>query len=39
MQDAQKMAEDADRNYDEASKKMNTCEAQLEVLINTDIDD
>ena len=34
LKDAQKMAEDADKKYDEASKKMTTCEAQLEVHIH-----
>merc|ERR1719244_1109378 len=31
LKDAQKKAEDADTKYDEASKKMQTCESQLEV--------
>merc|ERR1719309_1456004 len=31
LKDAQKMAEEADRKYDEAQKKMVTAEAQLEV--------
>ena len=31
LKDAQKMAEDADQKYEDASKRMNQCEAQLEV--------
>ena len=31
LRDAQKMAEDADQKYDDASKKMTAAEAQLEI--------
>merc|ERR1712241_1636258 len=31
LKDSQKMAEDADQKYEDASKRMNQCEAQLEV--------
>merc|ERR1711894_578474 len=31
LKDAQKMAEDADQKYEDASKRMNQCEAQLEI--------